>query len=331
MKRIISLVYFTSLALSALAQNNPYIQAVDEYVPAPGQFINTMPEYNEDDNAATMAQKCTEYLANDAGKTVCLGAWGGYITFHFDHPVVNVEGTMDLYIKGNAHTGNAEPGIVMVSQDLNDNGLPDDTWYELSGSADIDEFGVRYDYEMNYWKLGDSLDVAWSNNLGNAGFINRNPFHQQEYFPAWIESPQTFKGTLLPNNATDTSGNGSYWVLEPYRFGYADNMPNTDTLGCSFNIDWAVEPLSRESINLKYVDFVRVYTALHQDCGWIGETSTEISGAEDLHPEAELPASIEQISLSREENRNSFDLFGRKTSSEKQGFVIQGRKLILKR
>ena len=331
MKRIISLVIFTSLALSALAQNNPYIQAVDEYVPAPGQFINTMPEYAEGDNAATMSQKCTEYLANNAGKTVCLGAWGGFITFHFDHPVVNVEGAMDIYIKGNAHTGNAEPGIVMVSQDVNCNGLPDDAWYELSGSADIDEFGVRYDYEMDYWKLGDSLDVAWSNNLGNQGFINRNPFHQQEYFPAWIESPLTFKGTLLPNNATDTSGNGSYWVLEPYRFGYADNLPNSDTLGCSFNIDWAVDPLSRESVTLKYVDFVRVYTALHQDCGWIGETSTEISGAEDLHPNAELPASIEQITPSREENRNSFDLFGRKTSPEKQGFVIKGRKLILKR
>ena len=331
MRRITSLIVFTSLALSALAQNNPYIQAVDEYVPAPGQFINTMPEYTEGDNAATMAQKCTEYLANNAGKTVCLGAWGGYIIFHFDHPVVNVEGAMDIYIKGNAHTGNAEPGIVMVSQDVNCNGLPDDTWYELSGSADFDEFGVHYDYEIEYTRLGDSLDVAWSNNLGNAGFIDRNPFHLQDYFPSWIESPLTFKGTLLPNNATDTSGNGSYWVLEPYRFGYADNLPNTDTLGCSFNIDWAVEPLSRESITLKYIDFVRVYTALHQDCGWIGETSTEISGAEDLHPNAELPASIEQISLSRKENRYSFDLFGSKTSLKKQGFVIKGRKLILKR
>ena len=191
MKRLL-LIVFAALALSSLAQNNPYILAVDEYVPAPGQFINTMPEYEEGDNAASMAQKCTEYLANDAGKTVCLGAWGGYITFHFDHPVVNVEGAMDLYIKGNAHKGNAEAGIVMVSQDENGNGLPDDTWYELSGSADEDDFGVRYDYELEYTRLGDSLDVAWSNNLGNAGFINRNPFHQQDYFPAWIESPLTF-------------------------------------------------------------------------------------------------------------------------------------------
>ena len=330
MKRLL-LIVFAALALSSLAQNNPYILAVDEYVPAPGQFINTMPEYVEGDNAASMAQKCTEYLANDAGKTVCLGAWGGYITFHFDHPVVNVEGTMDLYIKGNAHTGNAEAGIVMVSQDANGNGLPDDTWFELSGSADEDDFAVRYDYELEYTRLGDSLDVAWSNNLGNAGFINRNPFHQQDYFPAWIESPLTFSGTLLPDNATDTSGNGSYWVLEPYRFGYADNLPNTDTLGCSFNIDWAVEPLSREAVKLKYVDFVRVYTALHQDCGWIGETSTEISGAEDLHPDAELPAGIETISLPRKEIHSSFDLLGRRTRPAQQGFIIQGNKLILRR
>ena len=238
---------------------------------------------------------------------------------------------MDLYIKGNAHTGNAEAGIVMVSQDANGNGLPDDTWYELSGSADEDDFAVRYDYELEYTRLGDSLDVAWSNNLGNAGFINRNPFHQQDYFPAWIESPLTFSGTLLPDNATDTSGNGSYWVLEPYRFGYADNLPNTDTLGCSFNIDWAVEPLTREAVNLKYVDFVRVYTALHQDCGWIGETSTEISGAEDLHPNAELPAGIETISLPRKEIHSSFDLLGRRTRPEQQGFVIQGNELILRR
>ena len=331
MTKIYSLILFASLCLSAVAQNNPYILAVDEYVPAPGQFINTMPEYVEGDNAATMAQKCTEYLANDAGKRVCLGAWGGYITFHFDHPVVNVEGAMDLYIKGNAHTGNAEAGIVMVSQDVNGNGLPDDTWYELSGSADEDDFGVRYDYELEYTKLGDSLDVAWSNNLGNAGFINRNPFHQQDYFPEWIESPLTFKGTLLPDNATDTSGNGSYWVLEPYRFGYVDNLPNTDTLGCSFNIDWAVEPSTREAVKLKYVDFVRVYTALHQDCGWIGETSTEITGAQDLHPEAALPAGIESISLPCKETSASFDLFGRSICQGHTGFAIKGRKIILQR
>ena len=326
-KKIFIILLLSPLSLIATAQNSPFIAAVDEYVPAPGQFINTMPAYEEGDDAETMARKCTDYLANDANKTVCLGAWGGYITFHFDHPLVNVAGEMDLYIKGNAHTGNSEAGIVMVSQDVNANGLPDDPWYELSGSADEDDFGVRYDYELEYTKLGDSLGIAWSNNLGNAGFINQNPYHQQDYFPAWLDSTLTFTGTLLPDNATDTSGNGTYWVLEPFRYGYADNLPNADTLGCSFNIDWAVDLKTREGVNLRFVDFVRVYTALHQDCGWIGETSTEISGAEDLHPEAQ-PASLEVISLHRDETTISFDLFGRKASAKQTGFIIKGNKLI---
>ena len=43
-----------------------FIQAVDEYVPAPGQFVNELPAATEDDTPATMAAKCTERLANDA-------------------------------------------------------------------------------------------------------------------------------------------------------------------------------------------------------------------------------------------------------------------------
>ena len=41
---------------------NAYIEAVDEYVPAPGQFTNEMPEYEEGDNYATMAAKCSTIL-----------------------------------------------------------------------------------------------------------------------------------------------------------------------------------------------------------------------------------------------------------------------------
>lgn len=317
-----------SLALVAIttqAQNSPFIVAVDEYVPAPGQFINTMPTFGEGDDAESMARKCTELLANDAGLTVCLGAWGGYITFHFDHPIVNVTGKMDLYIKGNAHVGNSEAGIVMVSQDVNSNGLPDDTWYELSGSADIDSDNVVYCYEMTYTKLGDSLDVAWTDNLGGEGYVSRNPFHEQEYFPAWLSSPLSFNGTRLPDNAHDTSGNGSYWVLDSFRYGYADNLPNTDTLGCSFNLDWAVEPISREAVRLSTIDFVRVYSAINQSCGWIGETSTEISGAMDLHPDAVPVAGIEKVLSPRKGEGIAFDLFGRRIREGYRGFFIRSR------
>ena len=39
---------------------NPYISRVFEYRPAPGQFINTLPAYEEGDTDETMAQKAEE-------------------------------------------------------------------------------------------------------------------------------------------------------------------------------------------------------------------------------------------------------------------------------
>lgn len=50
-----------------------------------------------------------------------------------------------------------------------------------------------------------------------------------------------------------------------------------------FDIGWAVDPETREPVHLPGVDFIRVYTALNQYCGWIGETSTEIFMARDMH------------------------------------------------
>ncbi|MEE0922729.1 MAG: hypothetical protein UIB40_00155, partial [Paludibacteraceae bacterium] len=119
---------------------SPYIHRVYEYKPAMGQFVNTMPKYEVGDDEQSMCCKCELSLAHNAGGTVTLGGWGGYIVFGFDHPVRNKDGK-DIQIRGNAFRmsgnseyGGSEPGIVMVSVDENTNGLPDDTWYELKGS-----------------------------------------------------------------------------------------------------------------------------------------------------------------------------------------------------
>ena len=274
----------------SIGGSSPYIAAVDEYVPAPGQFINTMPLYEEGDDAAAMARKCTEAIANNNGGMVSLGGYGGYITFHFDHSVKNVDGEYDIYIKGNAMDNGSEPGIVMVSKDTNGNGLPDDEWYELKGSADEDSIGkVKYGYEITY-TYKEMSDVPWTDNLSRSGTVDRNTYHTQEYFPLWLlqtqtgrQSVLTFKGTLLPNNAYDTSGKGTMWVLPALRYGYVDNIKNSNAEGNSFDIGWAVEPESRTPVYLDYVDFVRVYTGMNQKAGWLGETSTEITGAKDLH------------------------------------------------
>ena len=39
-----------------------HIEAVDEYVPAPGQFVNDMPMYDDGDDAQTMAEKCSRIM-----------------------------------------------------------------------------------------------------------------------------------------------------------------------------------------------------------------------------------------------------------------------------
>lgn len=272
--------------------HSKYILAVDEYVPAPGQFINVLPEYEEGDDAVAMTAKCTEAIANNSRGLVCLGAYGGYVTFHFDHSIANIDGQYDFYVAGNAISGGAEPGIVMVSKDENRNGLPDDPWYELSGSADVDSAGkVIYGYEITYVR-NDLDDIPWTDNQRGTGTVDRNSFHTQEYFPEWLEEPLVFTGTLLPANGVNAgSGGRDYWSRSSLRYGYVDNVANTDSAGCSFDISWAVDG-ERNPVNLDFIDFVRVYTAVNQVCGWTGETSTEVSGAEDLHLDASISAII---------------------------------------
>ena len=59
----------------------------------------------------------------------------------------------------------------------------------------------------------------------------------------------TFRGTLLPKNAVDVSGNGSYYLQYMFKYGaYADNYPNEakDENGNYYNgfdIGWAVDRL----------------------------------------------------------------------------------------
>lgn len=310
--------------MTAGSEHSRYILAVDEYMPAPGQFVNTLPAYEDGDDAASMAAKCTAAIAAGKGGTVTLGAYGGYITFHFDHSIANVSGSRDFYIAGNAYKGSSEPGVVMVSKDVNRNGIPDDPWYELAGSADADSVGkVVYGYEITY-SQAPLENISWTDNRGGSGAIARNPFHAQEYFPQWVSGPLTFTGTLLPSNAVNTgSVERPYWVLESYRCGYADNVSNSDTLGCSFDIAWAVDA-DRNPVQLDFIDFVRVYNATNVMCGNLGESSTEITGAEDLHTDASVAAIIASESQTATFEDIVLDSESYWNGSDKRGTQIDG-------
>jgi hypothetical protein len=205
----------------------------------------------------------------------------------------------------------------MVSYDANSNGVPDDVWYELAGSEYNRPQTVKH-YQITYHKpdenkpriphptypyLNDMEYIRWTTNGHGNGYLYRNVYHDQSYYPQWItDETLTFEGTKLADNAVDESGNGSYYVLYAYHWGYADNHPNTDNRS-GFNIEWAVDA-NGNRVNLPGIHFVKVYTGVNQYCGWIGETSTEILGAEDLHltgkdADADVPVFVAGIALDR--------------------------------
>ena len=297
--------------LAAGADNSPYIAHVYDYLPAPGQFVNQFPAYNpgytqDSINAQVEASLCGQ--AN--GGTVSLGSYGGYIVFGFDHPVINKHG-YDVKIYGNAMQsaavpdqagGSCEPGIIMVGVDMDGDGVPStgDRWYEIKG-ADYDR--CQHGFEVTYYKpdenkervphaswrfINDIEYVHWTSNNPEAldGYVWRNTFHNQPYWPLWIEDTVlTFRGSRLPNSSIDMSnGNGNNWFQPFFGEGYVDNLPNAQEPG--FMIDWAVDE-DGNPVELDHIDFIKVYSAQLDYCGWLGEVSTEVSGAEDLHPDAE--------------------------------------------
>lgn len=96
----------------------------------------------------------------------------------------------------------------------------------------------------------------------------------------------TLKGTRLPQNGIDLSGNGSYFLLYFFNFGYADNRTNNNDAS-AIDICWAVTKDGKPA-NLIGVDFIRIHTGVFQVNGWLGENSTEIAGVEDLHLKKEI-------------------------------------------
>lgn len=277
--------------VSPPASSSAYISKVYEFTPAVGQFINELPRYTDGDTPETMVAKAEELIkgAIPTKGMISLGGFGGYVVFGFDHMIENVDGYRDFRVYGNTiwasgkeseRGGSCEPGVIMVSHDANGNGIPDDEWYEIAGSEYTQS--VK-NYTITYHKPdSDESDIRWVDNQGSSGYIAKNQFHTQSYWPQWVTSPTlTFTGTRLPDNGINEGGDEEYWVLYSYAYGYADNVPNGDDQS-TIDISWAVDA-DGKSVDLPGIHFVKVYCGIRQECGWIGETSTEVAGACDLH------------------------------------------------
>ncbi|MFH6942657.1 cell surface protein [Flavobacterium sp. FlaQc-50] len=291
-----------------------YIAKVFDFKPAPGQFINDLPAANDGEPFEKILSRANSYLAKKNGDLLSLGAFGGYIVFGFDHTIVNIKGKRDFRVLGNAfwaeanpkpdatmRGGSSEAGVIMVSYDKNKNGLPDDEWYEIEGAGHKLEKAI-HNYEITYFRpdpnkipvpggttgsvgFVDMEYIYWKDNQGKSGYLVQNNAynHSLDYWPKWLRNQEsiTFKGTRLPDNAVDESGKGSYFVQYAFLYGYADNAPNNDN-DSGIDIDWAIDKDGKK-LHLPGIDFVKVYNGLNQQAGWLGETSTEIMGATDLH------------------------------------------------
>ena len=296
----------------------PYVTQVLDFMPAVGQFTNTQPAYEEGDTQATMNQKVLDAIGNNNRGMISLGGFGGYVVVGFDHTIENKAGLRDFRVLGNAfyattnpnpdapQGGSSEPGVIRVAYDKNGDGVPnDDEWYEIAGSAHEDptlepwyqmavdngnDVNLYRDYEITYYRPEQEPEsqeqwdtyIRWEDNQGNSGYKAKNQFHQQSYFPQWYEGDElTFRGTCLPQNAIDESGQGTNFVLYKFRYGYADNETNTAD-DSSIDIDWAVNSKGQR-VSLPGVDFIKIYTGVNQENGWLGECSTEVTGVEELH------------------------------------------------
>lgn len=295
-----------------------YVTRILDFMPAVGQFVNSLPVYNAGDTQETMNDKVLAAIGNNARGMISLGGFGGYVVVGFDHTIPNIEGLRDFRVLGNAFYaaenpdpdapdgGSCEPGVIMVAYDANGNGIPDDNeWYEIAGSAHEDptaepwyekskaagnDVNLYRNYRITYFRpekepeTAEEMDryIRWEDNQGNSGYKVKNRYHNQCYFPEWFEGDElTFTGTCLPQNAIDESGLGTYYVLYKFRYGYADNEQN-DLDDSSIDIDWAVNDKGQK-VHLPGVDFIKIYCGINQENGWLGECSTEIMGVEDLH------------------------------------------------
>ena len=307
MKKItLSIIITVITGCSIFAQ---YISEVLEYVPAPGQFINTTP-WGDSDSPAS--------IIGGVNGTLSLGAFGGYVIFKFENPVENDSDNpygIDFTIFGNYAGSVSEPATVYIMKDENQNGIADDTWYKLAGSDSYFSSTIN-DYSVTYTnpKTETANDIYWTDNYGGSGAVYTNIYHTQPYypdesmFPDISEDEYTLTGEKIVGRMDKSTP--SFIKSKKRAFGYADNNPkgqepytipdnpytaeNENSGGDAFDISWAVDS-EGNYIEIDEIDFVKVQNSMLEDAGWLGEVSKEILGAIDVEPNTTIDGNIDLL------------------------------------
>ena len=232
---------------------------------------NLWPEVGTEEEACRWAE---ERLTSN--EVVSLGGFGGYIIAEFDHSVINKTGS-DFGILSDTEPGLSEPGVVFVMQDENNNGLPDDTWFEIAGS-EYKKPTTRFHHIKNYSKVNKTADIS--------------PEFQWLY-PSWIgDDTYKLRGTKMDMRVFQN--NQGEFMFKEFLWGYADNLSQKDghlispkgeypvKYINSFDIDNAVYD-DGEPVKLQYIDWIKVQTGVDTFADSLGTATTDIRAIIDVN------------------------------------------------
>ena len=257
------------------AQADDFATRVVDFAPAPGQFIND-PNYNDPARALGAPIGGGTITAN-LSSLVSLGGFGGSITLAFDHPVQDDPDNplgLDFIVFGNAFylAGNpdrrwAEAALVEISFDANANGLADDAWYTIPGSALTPPITLPLPPAFNGPVVENTSGTQAETHWGYADL-----------------SPTLLLGDTNADNAIDdpSADPGAFYTVpdDPMTTGVDAGSGGGD----AFDIAWAIDPVTGAPANLSAFHFIRITSAVDYSSTTFGENSAEIDAVADVRP-----------------------------------------------
>ncbi|MCA9298874.1 MAG: hypothetical protein KDA28_07400 [Phycisphaerales bacterium] len=303
------------LGAVAVAAADDFASTVIDYRPAPGYFANQC-EFLKPE-AALGPPDGGGTIAPSFDDIVYLGGFGGSITLGFADTVLDAPLNpfgLDAIVFGNAFwienlpdSRFGEAGVIEISRDLNGNGLADDPWYVIPGSAipnalqayrvqcwDDDFFDDTcppLGFVSGYWFncsceahpqcTGVYSTAAYETTLTPPLFCEGAPY---ECVVGYADcTPVMVRGDLDGDNTMDVDLDASIFYTRPDDPFLQGITPGSGG-GDAFDIAWAVNPATGLPANLGGFDFIRISTSVDVLRPGLGEVSTEVSAVADVRP-----------------------------------------------
>jgi len=275
---LLFLLFACKEPVEPIDDSSEYISQVFRYVYAPGQHA-----------ALALPADSAAFIGNPESdnRFVYLGGFGGYIVAGFDHNITNRTGAdfEVIALKGST----PEPAVLYVMADINNDGNPNETWYELKGSQFENS---KRNYWVRYYKaLGEAENIRWLDSEGARGELKSGYGATSSsgwWWPGTVADSITLYGTRLPDSYENTgTETAQMWVVPSgkYAWGYAENNSGTDydkDKGANtFDISNAVDE-NGNAVSLANIRFIKIQSAVFQQAGWLNEVSSELRGAKEI-------------------------------------------------